>query len=45
MAGGSVLGPKAWIQAGSALGYDVTIPAETVLKAGEGVDAMMNKYK
>lgn len=45
MAGGSVLGAKAWMQARSALGYGVTIPAETVLKPGEAVDAMPNNYK
>jgi sugar O-acyltransferase (sialic acid O-acetyltransferase NeuD family) len=45
MAGGSVLGTKAWMQAGSALGYGVSIPAETILKPGEAVDAMTNKYK
>jgi sugar O-acyltransferase (sialic acid O-acetyltransferase NeuD family) len=45
MAGGSVLGVKGWMQAGSALGYGVTIRAETILKPGEAVDAMTNKYK
>lgn len=34
MAGGSVLGRKAWMQAGSALGYGVQVPAMTVLVPG-----------
>ena len=34
MAGGSVLGTKAWIQAGCALGYGVTVPFGTVLPPG-----------
>ncbi len=36
MAGGSFLGRGAWMQAGSALAYGVSIPAET-LKAGQAV--------
>ncbi len=35
MAGGSILGALAWMQAGSAIGYGVQIAAETVLKPGE----------
>lgn len=34
MAGGAVLGRKAWMQAGSALGYGANVPAETVLAPG-----------
>ena len=45
MAGDSVLGAKPWMQAGSELGYGVTIPSEAVVKPGEAVDAMTNKYK
>jgi sugar O-acyltransferase (sialic acid O-acetyltransferase NeuD family) len=37
MAGGSVLGALGWMQAGSAIGYGVHLPAGTVLKAGEAV--------
>lgn len=35
MAGGSVLGHGAWMQAGAALGYGVTIPEHVVLQPGE----------
>lgn len=35
MAGGSVLGALAWMQAGSAIGYGVQVAAGTVLKPGE----------
>lgn len=35
MAGGSMLGALAWMQAGSAIGYGVQIAAGTVLKPGE----------
>ena len=35
MAGGSVLGHRAWMQAGAALGYGVKIAADTVLEPGE----------
>lgn len=35
MAGGSVLGALAWMQAGSAIGYGVQLAAETVLNPGE----------
>ena len=35
MAGGSVLGHRAWMQAGAALGYGVKIAADTVLVPGE----------
>jgi sugar O-acyltransferase (sialic acid O-acetyltransferase NeuD family) len=37
MAGGSVLGALAWMQAGSAIGYGVQIAAGTVLKPGESL--------
>ena len=37
MAGGSVLGALAWMQAGSAIGYGVQIAAGTVLKPGEAL--------
>jgi UDP-3-O-[3-hydroxymyristoyl] glucosamine N-acyltransferase len=37
MAGGSVLGALAWMQAGSAIGYGVQLAAGTVLKPGEAV--------
>lgn len=37
MAGGSVLGALAWMQAGSAIGYGVHIAAGTVLKPGEAL--------
>jgi len=35
MAGGAVLGAGAWMQAGSSLGYGVTIPPASVLRPGE----------
>lgn len=35
MAGGSVLGALAWLQAGSAIGYGVQIEAGTVLEPGD----------
>lgn len=35
MAGGSVLGTLAWMQAGSAIGYGIHVAAGTVLKPGE----------
>lgn len=35
MAGGSVLGTRAWMQVGSAIGYGVRIPAETILSPGQ----------
>lgn len=35
MAGGSVLGREVWMQAGSALGYGVTVPPAAVLMPGE----------
>lgn len=34
MAGGSILGRNAWIQAGCALGYGVEVPAAAVLRPG-----------
>ena len=34
IAGGTVLGPKAWMQAGCALGYGVTVPSCKVLPPG-----------
>ena len=37
MAGSSVLGALAWMQAGSAIGYGVQLAAGTVLKPGEAV--------
>ena len=37
MAGGSVLGSLAWMQAGSAIGYGVQLAAGTVLKPGEAL--------
>lgn len=37
MAGGSVLGALAWMQAGSAIGYGVQIAAGNVLKPGEAL--------
>ena len=36
MAGGSVLGRLAWMQAGSALGYRVQVADQSVLAPGEG---------
>jgi sugar O-acyltransferase (sialic acid O-acetyltransferase NeuD family) len=35
MAGGSVLGALAWMQAGSAIGYNIQVASGTVLKPGE----------
>jgi UDP-3-O-[3-hydroxymyristoyl] glucosamine N-acyltransferase len=35
MAGGSVLGHRAWMQAGSALGYGVQVEGDAVLTPGE----------
>lgn len=37
MAGGSVLGPSAWMQAGSSLAYGVAVPAGRVIPPGTGV--------
>jgi UDP-3-O-[3-hydroxymyristoyl] glucosamine N-acyltransferase len=37
MAGGSFLGRGAWMQAGSALAYGVSIPAEATLNSGQAV--------
>jgi sugar O-acyltransferase (sialic acid O-acetyltransferase NeuD family) len=39
MAGGSVLGHGAWMQAGSALWYGVRVPAERIIAPGVGVVA------
>jgi len=36
MAGGSILGRGAWLQAGSALGYGVRVPPADLLKPGDG---------
>jgi sugar O-acyltransferase (sialic acid O-acetyltransferase NeuD family) len=36
MAGGTRIGARAWLQAGSALGYHVHLPDDTVLGPGEG---------
>lgn len=35
MAGGRVLGALAWMQAGSAIGYNIQVASGTVLKPGE----------
>lgn len=45
MAGGTVLGRGAWMQAGSALGYGVKVPTKVTLAPGEAVDYKTNKYK
>jgi len=37
MAGGSVLGALAWMQAGAAIGYGVQLPAGAVLKPGDAL--------
>lgn len=37
MAGGTVVGALAWVQAGAAIGYGVQLAAGTVLKPGEAV--------
>jgi sugar O-acyltransferase (sialic acid O-acetyltransferase NeuD family) len=37
MAGGSVLGALAWMQAGSAIGYGVQLASGSVLKPGESI--------
>ena len=39
MAGGSVLGAQAWMQAGSALGYGVRVARDAVLEPGEARSA------
>lgn len=36
MAGGSILGRGAWMQAGASLGYNVAVPTGAVLLPGEG---------
>ena len=38
MAGGSIIGDRAWIQAGSSLGYGVSIAADTIVLPGVGVN-------
>ncbi len=38
MAGGSSLGALAWLQAGSALGYGVSVPEKTIILPGVGVN-------
>ena len=38
MAGGSVLGKLAWMQAGSSLGYGVVVPPETRLRPGQAME-------
>ena len=45
MAGGTVLGRGAWMQARAALGYGVTVPAGVTLAPGEAVDSKTNKYQ
>ena len=45
MAGGSVLGSLAWMKAGAALSYGVTIPSGVTLAPCEAVDSKTKKYK
>lgn len=45
MAGDTVLGRGAWMQAGAALAYGVTVPFGVTLAPGEAVDSKTNKYK
>lgn len=45
MAGGTALGAKAWMQAGSAIGYGVRIPAETILVPGEAWDTSVRQER
>jgi len=45
MAGGTVLGRRAWMQAGAALGYGVKVPAGVRPAPGEAVDSKTNKYQ
>lgn len=45
MAGGTVLGRGAWMQARAALGYGVTVPAGVTLAPGEAVDSKSKKYQ
>jgi UDP-3-O-[3-hydroxymyristoyl] glucosamine N-acyltransferase len=42
MAGGSVLGRGAWIQASSALGYNVELAPYEVLRPGQALEAEAN---
>jgi sugar O-acyltransferase (sialic acid O-acetyltransferase NeuD family) len=44
MAGGTLLGRGAWMQAGSALGYGVNVPSEVTLAPGEAVNNKTTKY-
>jgi hypothetical protein len=37
MAGGSILGNLAWMQAGSSIGYGVQLASSSVLKPGEAI--------
>lgn len=43
MAGGTVLGHGAWMQAGSAVGYGVKIGPSVIIAPGEAVAANLNK--
>jgi sugar O-acyltransferase (sialic acid O-acetyltransferase NeuD family) len=45
MAGSSVLGRGAWMQAGAALGYGVTVPSWVTLAPGEAVDSNNKNHK
>jgi len=45
IAGGTVLGRGAWMQASSALGYGVKVPDGVMLAPGEALDNKTNKYK
>lgn len=45
MAGSTVLGRSAWMQAGAALGYGVRVPAGVTLAPGVAVDNKTKKYK
>lgn len=45
MAGATVLGRGAWMQAGTALGYAVKVPPGVTLAPGEAVDSKTNKYQ
>jgi sugar O-acyltransferase (sialic acid O-acetyltransferase NeuD family) len=45
MAGGTLLGRGAWMQAGAALGYEVAVPSGVTLAPSDAVDSKTNKYK
>lgn len=45
MAGGTLLGRSAWVQAGAALGYGVTVPSGLTLAPGDALDSKSNKFK